>query len=283
VRAGRPSFTAAFVATARAAAGIDPIDPDLLGAPGALLARAAATRGAGTVINVLALGLFDHIELRTRAIDAAVREAVRSGIAQVVILGAGQDARAWRMPVLAGAFVFEVDHPSSQARKRVSMSRRTPRAREVVFVPVDFERDSLADALERAGHRATSTTLWIWEGVTPYLELAAVRATLDAVAARSAPGSRLAVTYVTPRGSRLAGPFMRPARAGFFALGEPLRTVLSPEAMAGELARAGFSVASDTAPPEWAAAHARGRKLLLIDERLAVGISAGPPPAARVG
>jgi methyltransferase (TIGR00027 family) len=283
VRDGRPSFTAAFVATARAAAGIDPIEPALLGTPGALLARAASVRGAGAALNVLALGLFDHIELRTRAIDAAVREAIRAGIAQLVILGAGQDARAWRMPVLAGAVVLEVDHPSSQARKRAGMGGRRPRARDVAFVPVDFERDSLADALERAGHRAGAPTLWIWEGVTPYLDLAAVRATLDAVAARSAPGSRLAVTYVTPRGSRLGGPFMGPARAAFAAMGEPLRALLSPGAMAAELARVGFSVAADTSPRQWAAAHGRGRRLLLLDERLAVGISGGPARAGRAG
>jgi methyltransferase (TIGR00027 family) len=284
VRAGRPSFTAAFVATARAAAGIDPIDRRLLGLPGVLLARAASTRGLGAVVNAFALGLFDHLELRTRAIDAAVRDAVRSGIDQLVLLGAGQDARAWRMPELAGAFVFEVDHPSSQARKRAFMGPRAARARAVTFVPVDFERDSLSDALERAGHRAGAPTMWIWEGVTPYLDPAAVRATLDAVAARSAPGSRLAVTYVTPRGLRRGSSLLVPVRAAFVAFGEPLRAGFTRAEMASELARVELAVAADTSSYEWAAADARGgRRLLLLEERLALAVSGGPPPAARAG
>src|SRR5262245_12927018 len=51
---------------------------------------------------------------RTVAIDAALRNAAAP---QVVILGAGLDGRAWRMRELAGAVVFEVDHPDSQRQK----------------------------------------------------------------------------------------------------------------------------------------------------------------------
>src|SRR5262245_34434519 len=40
----------------------------------------------------------DLIALRTSAIDAAVRDAVTGGAQQLVIVGAGYDGRAWRMP-----------------------------------------------------------------------------------------------------------------------------------------------------------------------------------------
>jgi len=75
---------------------------------------------------------------RTVAIDAAVRAG---GSPQLVILGAGLDGRAWRMPELRDAVVFEVDHPDSQREKRRRAARLTRAAREVRFVPVDFTRD----------------------------------------------------------------------------------------------------------------------------------------------
>src|SRR4051794_27504422 len=54
---------------------------------------------------------------RTAMIDAAVGEAVAAGCDQAVILGAGYDARAHRLPELARIDVFEVDLPPTQARK----------------------------------------------------------------------------------------------------------------------------------------------------------------------
>src|SRR6185295_1247365 len=81
---------------------------------------------------------------RTVAIDDAVREAKAP---QLVILGAGLDGRAWRMPELRDAVVYEVDHPDSQRVKRERAASLTPLARELRFVPVDFTRDRLGDAL----------------------------------------------------------------------------------------------------------------------------------------
>src|SRR5690348_8576517 len=82
----------------------------------------------------------DMMEIRTVAIDRAVRDAASP---QVVILGAGLDGRAWRMPELADADVFEVDHPDSQRDKRERAAALTPTARAIHFVPVDFTRDDL--------------------------------------------------------------------------------------------------------------------------------------------
>jgi len=60
---------------------------------------------------------------RTVAIDDAVRAA---GLPQVAILGAGLDGRAWRLPALAGAAVFELDRPRSQQDKRERSGARPP-------------------------------------------------------------------------------------------------------------------------------------------------------------
>jgi methyltransferase (TIGR00027 family) len=284
VREGRPSFTAAAVAAARAVVGVDPLAPELLEGALAWVVRAGRV---GTVpaiaLNVATLGLLDHIEMRTRAIDTAVREGVAAGATQLVLLGAGLDARAWRMPELAGVRVFEVDHPSTQAYKRARIGARVPDAREVRFVSVDFARDSLEDELLRAGHDPDETSFWIWEGVTPYLPLEATRATLSAIAARSAPGSRLAVTYATPLATPLGPTFTRVALAGFRVVGEQIVGQLSTSAMHAELADVGFRVLDDASARDWATRFGRGRpRLMLVDERLAVAVSDAPFHATRV-
>lgn len=129
---------------------------------------------------------------RTVAIDDAVREA---GNPQLVLLGAGLDARAWRMPELAAVAVFEVDHPASQRDKRERAEGLEPVAKSLTYVPVDFGRDSLGSALAAAGHDPAAPTTWIWEGVLPYLTSAQVESTLAVLAERSAVGSRLIATY----------------------------------------------------------------------------------------
>jgi methyltransferase (TIGR00027 family) len=274
MREGRPSFTAGAVSAARGVAGVDEVASALLPPPfGAVLATierlSERAPWIARAVNVASFGLVDHNELRTAAIDEALDAALGDGIDQLVILGAGLDARAWRFEALADAVVFEVDYPSTQAYKRSRIVTRRPLAKEVRFVAVDFETDSLAAALERTGHDAKKRTIWIWEGVTPYLDRAAIRATLAVVGERSTAGSRLAVTYATPRASPLGPAVTNAALRVFAAFGEPIRGTLEPSEMAAELDAVGFTLTSDRGPREWpgAAAHMR---LLLVDERLAV-------------
>jgi len=125
--------------------------------------------------------------IRTVAIDQAAREARAP---QVVILGAGLDGRAWRMPELREAIVFEVDHPDTQREKVARAASLVRTAREVRFVPVDFTRDRLDEKLAAAGHDSALPTAWIWEGVVMYLTRAEVEATMEVIARRSPAGSQ---------------------------------------------------------------------------------------------
>ncbi len=283
MREGKPSFTAAAVAAARAVRGVDPLAQGLVDGALAWLVRVGrAGKAPAAALNLATLGLLDHIEMRTRAIDAAVREGVAAGASQLVILGAGLDARAWRMADLAGVHVFEVDHPSTQAFKRTRVGGRRPTARDVRFVAVDFARDALGGALAGAGHDAAAPTFWIWEGVTPYLPREAVRATLAAVAARSAARSRIAVTYGTPVGSPLGPAAVRIANVAFRVMGEALVGLITLQDMHAELAAAGFEVVDDAPASEWGARYGgHERRLLLVDERLAVAVSGARPRASR--
>jgi methyltransferase (TIGR00027 family) len=199
-----------------------------------------------------ARGMADMIALRTAAIDEAVRQAIAAGATQLVILGAGYDGRAWRLPELAGVTVFEVDHRATQADKRARVAE-LPRSIGIVrFVSIDFERDSLNTVLERAGHDSSSPTCWIWEGVVMYLTRQAMHATLAGIAGRSAPGSTLIVNYHTSHRRWLA-------RMMFRLIGEPQISAWSREEMAADLQSAGFVVADDSSMADWNERFAAGQ------------------------
>jgi methyltransferase (TIGR00027 family) len=253
---------------ARGIAGVDAAAIDLV--PPIFAAAMRSSPRAVRAWNFATLGLVDHIELRTRHIDEALRAA--GAVEQLVILGAGLDARAYRVAELAKTVVFEVDHPSTQLYKREKVARREPLARAVRFVPVDFEHDSLEVALEAAGHEAAKRTFWIWEGVTPYLHLDAIRVTLGHVARRSARGSRIATSYATPDGSPLGPAFVRFALATFRVVGEEIRGMMTPEQMASELGAAGFEVLTDDGTDGWAraAGEEKKKRILLVNERIVV-------------
>src|SRR3954463_12167303 len=115
MKAERPSRTAQFVALGRALADAglshvpgfrDPTARVFLSEKGkrALAKTERAARGPKRAMRVeTARVMADMIALRTEAIDRAVRDAIAAGVTQLVILGAGYDGRAWRMPELAGA------------------------------------------------------------------------------------------------------------------------------------------------------------------------------------
>jgi len=245
MRPDRPSATAGWIALARALADqrhrargfSDPFAERLLPpvlSPSSLMGR------------LVGASLVDMVAVRTMVIDEALRSSVAP---QLVLLGAGLDARAWRMGELGSTVVFEVDHPAMQAYKRQKVAGLRPAAKEVRFVSVDFESQSLGERLAAAGHDAASRTFWIWEGVIPYLRREAMRETLDVVSDRSVPGSRLAALYnQSGFGRRLTNLVTRP-------FGEPQRSSYSPEEMAAEIARAGLRVVRGVDLSDWGREH----------------------------
>jgi methyltransferase (TIGR00027 family) len=149
--------------------------------PAAAVARAIDARWPGPRAAVC---------VRTRWIDDAIAAAQTAGLDQIVLLGAGFDARAHRLPGIERVRVFEVDHPATQAMKRRVVGAERA---HVTYVPVDLTRDALPDALARAGLLPHARTLLLWEGVTNYLDEPTVDATLR-YAARIA--QQVLFTYV---------------------------------------------------------------------------------------
>jgi methyltransferase (TIGR00027 family) len=273
MRSGRPSATATIVACARALAGVDPVAVRLL--PPLLSRVLSVAAGARSPwlrrgLDLASLGLVGHLSRRTSAIDRVVVRAMGSEISQLVVLGAGLDARAWRMVELASAVVFEVDHPSTQAFKAPRARRLELAARDVRFVGVDFERDSLSARLTEADFDAGRPSMWIWEGVTPYLTANAIEASLDVIAELSAPRSVLAMTYGTPELANVPAVVKPVVAPAFGVLGEPLRGLMTRE-QAGQLVRArGFAIDEDAPCADFAGLEGRAEPWFAIRERLIV-------------
>ncbi|HEX8092255.1 class I SAM-dependent methyltransferase, partial [Jatrophihabitans sp.] len=118
------------------------------------------------------------------------------------------------------------------------------------WVPVVFGRDQLGPALATAGHDPATPTTWIWEGVVPYLTREQVTATVQTIRARSAPRSRLIVSYQQPVLSATLGRLvMRTmsvlSRRPYPLANEPHRSSWSPAAISRLLGAHGFTVTSD--------------------------------------
>jgi methyltransferase (TIGR00027 family) len=214
-------------------------------------------------------GRFDLIALRTRVFDDAWARAHASGTRQLILLGAGLDGRAFRLPDLQDVSVFEVDHPDTQALKRERAKGLHVVAQRHCYVPLDFEHDSLEGALFAQGLRSREPSFWIWEGVTPYLTRPAQEKTLEAVVKCMAKGSGVALTYVEPEASKgeLAG-----VRRLVSLLGEPFVGLLTRKQIAELLTSVGLSTLEDTGLEEWRARYTDdgGQRPSGFTERIAV-------------
>jgi methyltransferase (TIGR00027 family) len=190
---------------------------------------------------------------RTRLIDEAVESAVTDGLRQVVILGAGFDCRAYRLPSMRDANILEVDHPATLQAKREHLRAVLPTARtNVKYVAIDFNRESLPDVLRSAGVDTNSLTLFLWEGVTNYLTADAVDSVLHYVATFR-PDSRLIFTYVH-RGALDGSLFFEDAPAllrNVAAIGEPWTFGLDPAELPDYLCQRGFSLLRDAGAREY--------------------------------
>jgi methyltransferase (TIGR00027 family) len=163
--------------------------------------------------------------VRTRVIDDFVTGAMESGCTQLVLLGAGYDTRATRLPAAASSTVFEIDHPVTQACKRAVLGDVSRRIR---YVPLDFEDHALAPALIDAGLDPRQRTCILWEGVFSYLTPAAIGATLAALVRVCAPTSQVLLTYVDQRCLDTTSPHPEAWLTAVRDAGEPFQTGLDP-------------------------------------------------------
>lgn len=134
----------------------------------------------------------DNMAVRTKFFDEFFIDATNAGIKQVVILAAGLDSRAYRLPWPAGTVVYEVDQPQVIEFKTRTLAElgAAPTA-ERRTVAVDL-RDDWPAALRAAGFDPARPTAWSAEGLLGYLPPEAQDRLLDTITELSAPGSRFA-------------------------------------------------------------------------------------------
>jgi methyltransferase (TIGR00027 family) len=258
MRAGQPSRTAdqnalfrALEARRPAALRIadDPLALRFLSPEFRVLAEAARVPAARRLLEAVIDRRWPCVRpgvvARTRLIDQTVLREL-GNVGQVLILGAGFDSRAWRLPGMDQVRVFELDHPATQAAKQRALRGRQAAA-SVCFVPVVFGADDPSRALAASGFTAGAPTLVLWEGVTNYLQSEAVDATFALLARLLGSGSPVLFTYVDAGmldgSAAFAGAetTMRAVRR----VGEPFTFGFIPAELATYLAERHFQLQSD--------------------------------------
>jgi methyltransferase (TIGR00027 family) len=237
-----------------------------MASPGPMRDEQLASLGSGT---------YGSLVMRTRFIDDVVTAQVAGGVTQVVILGAGLDTRAYRLPALREATVFEVDLPRLQRRKRKALRKIASTAREVRFVPMDLTTQRLDEALPYAGLDTSQPALFVWEGVTQYLPESAVRSTL-AFVGRACAGTSLVFTYVRRSVVNEGGysGWSRSLRVEV-STSEPWIFGLEPDDVPGLLDESGMRLVQDVGADDYQSLYLRplGRQLDIDPgERVAVAL-----------
>jgi len=145
-----------------------------------------------------AKGIYEYVIARTKYIDDVFRQALSDQFSQIIIFGAGFDTRALRFQGEVGQTkIFELDAPATQEAKIGQYQNRhliTPS--NVVFVPIDFDKESLPLKLDQAGFKRDERNLFILEGVLMYLQPQSVDQTFRSIQELAGAGSEVVFDYI---------------------------------------------------------------------------------------
>jgi methyltransferase (TIGR00027 family) len=294
---GKVSWTSQVTAAYRALGALDPdpltrnpdylaarfVDKDFLGQQLYLPAdfsqalEAIRRRGSRT---------FFYITARTKYIDQVLAQEAAAGLKQVIILGTGLDSRPYRFRrQYPGLRFFEVDLPATLAYKQQQVEAALgSKPAGVTYVAVDFDKDDLGQTLARAGYQADRRTLFIWEGVTYYLQEAGVRATLGLVAKGAQPGSRLVFDYLLQEALDRINSGDADGRAGTAARarhGEPFLFGIKHGHSRGFLAQSGLVLVEELGSQQMVSRFLTGNKGQAIgrpSQGLRLVLAEVPPP-----
>ncbi|MGB6066226.1 MAG: SAM-dependent methyltransferase [Desulfomonilaceae bacterium] len=267
MKENRPSATAESVARRRAAHQIFD-DPTVLCDPLALRIIDAKTAAAvqsdpqGLEQTPWSRYLRASVAARSRYAEDQLDIAVKRGVRQYVILGAGLDTFAYRNSYPEDTLhVFEVDHSATQAWKRARLDEggiRVPCT--LTFVPVDFETQAVERELRRAGFKANEPSFFSWLGVTHYLTIEAITDMLRFVASMPVE-SVIVFDYMIP--PSLLSPISRQAYEALAhrveLAGEPFQSSFDPSSLEITLKAMGFGQIEDVGPTEINARYFSGR------------------------
>lgn len=193
------------------------------------------------------------VAVRSRFVEDMVEAAADDGIGQYVLLGAGLDSFAYRRNDMhARIQVFEVDHPDSQAWKRLRVGELgIELPPNLVFAPVNFETQTLRDGLSSSGFDFALPAIFSWIGVTMYLTREAIDSTLRVIAACAA-GTRVVLTYDVPRHTldQMGQLDFDQISGRAAAVGEPFVSLFEPHEIEELLQELGFQGVRHFGPDE---------------------------------
>ncbi|HNY12382.1 MAG TPA: SAM-dependent methyltransferase [Candidatus Wallbacteria bacterium] len=150
--------------------------------------------------NHINYGVYEFITARTAFMDEETKRAFNENVPQMVFLGAGYDSRPYRFKDIAGRTkIFELDISPTQERKIAILKKNNIAIPDgLKYVPINFNREKIGDALMSAGYDPKLKTFFIWEGVIYYLSMDAINATFSFIKSNSAPGSSICFDYCHP-------------------------------------------------------------------------------------
>lgn len=205
-------------------------------------------------MNRLVPGTYPYVTARTRHFDVLFKQAIDANIPQIVFLGAGYDSRAIRFKAaLSSTTVFELDEPAIQHQKRKLLNKaKLELPDQLRFLPIDFHKDDLADILVNGGFEVTKKTLFLWEGVSMYLEERAVADVLTFISEKSGPGSTITFDYFDAAilGGNSNAYGAKEISAEVTKSGEPFRFGIDPKQVAEFLKESGFELVSHLTPEQ---------------------------------
>lgn len=270
MKEGQPSFTAIGSAMMRAGHVLFDGTPKILqddlalGLSGfeneAALARALGElhhneeqRSTPEFAQFLFRSLRAIMAVRNRYAEDELRSARQRSVTQYVLLGAGLDSFAYsRQDWPEGLHVFEIDYPSSQQWKRTRLRElQVGLPTNLTFVPIDFEHQTLREALAVGGYRMEAPAFFSWLGVTQYLTPAVTLGTLQEIAS-FAPGSEIVFEYTVPV-EQLEGAerqYVRWCQTLAAERGEPWLGFFDPIQLVTHLRGLGFTEVTELSPAE---------------------------------
>lgn len=144
------------------------------------------------IYDRMAKGLVELLVVRDRYIDDYLKKVLKEGVSQIVLLGAGYDTRAHRIEGIEKTHVFEIDHPNTLEIKLKRLEKiGKNKTKNITYVPVDFNTQSLANRLFECGYNDNLKTFFIWQGVTVYLTKEGIDNTLSFVSQNSGNDSSI--------------------------------------------------------------------------------------------
>ena len=154
------------------------------------------------VPEVGAEGIGDLVVARTLYFDRII-ERVVGDMEQFVVLGAGYDTRAYGALKKERIAFYELDQPTTQKLKVASLHSAGIDTSHVTYVQVDFSQEDAFEKLQASGYDPRKKTLFLWEGVTLYLNEKDVRKTLRDIRENAAPGSVVVADFYAERMIRI--------------------------------------------------------------------------------